>query len=118
MSNMLPSWVMRYVGVPFVEGGADISGADCYGLVSLVLEDQTGAPLPRTVADAAVFGWHPIPIGEVAAGDVLLFEHPGGLTHVGLMVTSQSYLETRPGKFSRIARLRHASGRISVWRRG
>lgn len=114
---MLPSWAVRYVGVPFVDGGADISGADCYGLVSLVLEEQTGTPLPMTVEEARASGWRLISIEDVAAGDVLLFEHPGGLTHVALMVTSGSYLETRPGKLSRITRLRHATGKVTAWRR-
>jgi cell wall-associated NlpC family hydrolase len=43
---MLPPWVSRYVGIPFVSGGRDFAGCDCYGLIRLVLLNEFGYDLP------------------------------------------------------------------------
>ena len=48
---MIPAWVSRYVGIPFVSGGRDASGCDCYGLVRLVLSERFGYALPLLSAD-------------------------------------------------------------------
>lgn len=117
MSSSIPSWVSSYVGIPFVETGTDLSGADCYGLVSMILSDQTGAPLPRTPDEALVEGWYEVPIGDVRRGDVVLFALPRGATHVALMVTDEHYIETRAGSVSAVRRVSHFSGRVRVWRR-
>lgn len=113
----LPAWISEYVGIPFVNGGRDRSGADCYGLVSMILEDQTGAPLPQTPDEARVEGWYNIPINQIQSGDVVLFKHPNDLTHVALMITSDHYIDTRPGTTSSIRRKVNFSGKATVWRR-
>jgi len=48
---LIPAWAGRYVGAPFVSGGRDASGCDCYGLVRLVLAEQFGYHLPLLALD-------------------------------------------------------------------
>ena len=39
-------WVKKYVGIPFVSGGRDETGCDCYGLVRLILRNEYDFELP------------------------------------------------------------------------
>lgn len=39
-------WSNDYVGLPFVDGGRDRGGVDCWGLIRLVLKDQCEIEVP------------------------------------------------------------------------
>lgn len=39
-------WPEKYLPVPFVDGGREASGFDCWGLVSLVMKNECAVPLP------------------------------------------------------------------------
>ena len=71
------SIALRYLGVPYVYGGASPSGFDCSGLVMYVYA-QLGISLPHyTVAQ-----WNATqPISSPAPGDLVFFN---GLGHVGI----------------------------------
>lgn len=40
------NWAARYVGIPYVPGGRDAHGLDCWGLLCLVYQEQLGVALP------------------------------------------------------------------------
>jgi peptidoglycan DL-endopeptidase CwlO len=72
---------LRYLGVPYVWGGASPSGFDCSGLVMYVYA-QLGISLPHyTVAQ-----WNatePISTSEMQPGDLVFFDNLG---HVGIYI--------------------------------
>jgi cell wall-associated NlpC family hydrolase len=73
------SIALRYLGVPYVYGGASPSGFDCSGLVMYVYA-QLGISLPHyTVAQ-----WNASrPVSSPAPGDLVFFN---GLGHVGIYI--------------------------------
>lgn len=44
-------WCRKYVGIPFVSGGRDESGCDCYGLVRLILMNEYAINIPLLNGD-------------------------------------------------------------------
>ena len=44
-------WVKKYVGIPFVSGGRDKTGCDCYGLVRMILTAEYSYDLPVLLGD-------------------------------------------------------------------
>lgn len=98
----IPSWAARYVGVPYVPGGRAATGADCWGLYSLVMAEQFGLSLPpydgpnmasgssgRAVAAAAeayAKQFDRVEAADVRLGDAILIRVYGFPIHVGMVV--------------------------------
>ena len=80
------SIALRYLGVPYVYGGASPSGFDCSGLVAYVYA-QLGISLPHyTVAQ-----WNATqPISAPAPGDLVFFN---GLGHVGIYLGGGRFVD-------------------------
>ena len=75
------SIALRYLGVPYVWGGASPSGFDCSGLVMYVYA-QLGISLPHFAA--AQFGMgEPVARSDLQPGDLVFFD---GLNHVGIYI--------------------------------
>ena len=72
----------RYLGVPYVWGGADpATGFDCSGLVMYVYR-QLGIDLLH-FSGAQFHEGAPVPFDQLAPGDLVFFD---GLTHVGIYI--------------------------------
>lgn len=89
----------KYIGIPFVDGGRDFSGCDCYGLVRLALMQEYGVVWPllsgayddtrnHGAVAAVLEAWKPLlagrrlPCPEEAAVAVVTVE--GAPSHIGL----------------------------------
>jgi cell wall-associated NlpC family hydrolase len=72
---------MRYLGTPYVWGGASPSGFDCSGLVMYVYA-QVGVSLPHS-SYAQYGAGVPVSYDQLQAGDLVFFD---GLGHVGIYV--------------------------------
>lgn len=97
-----------YIGIPFVDGGRDRDGLDCWGLVKLIFKDKHGIELPdfdisakdpRAINGAMEDGkadWMYIPRPELIGGEVLAMslsqKHMNFITHVGYHIGYGKFL--------------------------
>lgn len=96
------TWHHKYVGIPFVDGGREASGCDCWGLVRLIYRGELGLDLPSygdtsaldliAAARAITAGhngdaWQAIPEPERRPFDVVVMKYAGRrlVGHVGVM---------------------------------
>jgi cell wall-associated NlpC family hydrolase len=94
----------RYLGVPYVWGGASPSGFDCSGLVMYVYA-QLGIELPHFAAAQYRAGRH-VSMHDLRRGDLVFFD---GLDHVGIYVGGGRFIHApHTGDHVRISSL--ASG--------
>ncbi|MBA5776298.1 C40 family peptidase [Stappia sp. F7233] len=113
-------WSDRYVGIPFRDGGRDLAGLDCWGLVRLVYAQELGIDLPSygeisarqliSVARAISAGarseeWRPVGSDNLRPFDVAVMRRSGGINacHVGVLI--------RPGQ---VLHVEYATATVAV----
>jgi peptidoglycan DL-endopeptidase CwlO len=80
---------MRYLGTPYVWGGASPSGFDCSGFVMYVFS-QIGVSLPHS--SYAQYGYgSPVSLSNLQPGDLVFFD---GLGHVGIYIGGGSFIHS------------------------
>jgi peptidoglycan hydrolase CwlO-like protein len=92
---------LRYLGVPYVWGGASPSGFDCSGLASYVYA-QIGKRVPHYTG--AIWASYPqVPSGQLQAGDLVFFN---GGDHVGIYLGNDQFVHApHTGDVVRVASL-------------
>lgn len=127
------TWVQEYIGIPFVSGGRDRRGLDCYGLIRLVLMEQYGCKLPLldgkydnalNFYDTSPLFFQQLPIlTEKIAGPqeraLALLEMHQLPCHLGLFCGGESIIHSRAGVGVVAERLdsRRLPGKIVGWYR-
>jgi cell wall-associated NlpC family hydrolase len=105
--------VDKYIGLPFVDGGRDLDGLDCWGLVSLIYKDVLDLEIPNyeisaldtdKVCEAMSWGrdndgWMEVAKGEYRPGDLVALamhlKYPDMINHVGVYVGGGSFIHTQ-----------------------
>jgi cell wall-associated NlpC family hydrolase len=122
---MIP-WVGRYVGIPFVDAGRSMDGADCWGLLWLVYRNEFHVEIPSLSyevsrnqrLDSPSFvgefpSWEQVDTPHV--GDVVFMLLNGGHdVHVGIYLEHGRMLHAFEGRDSCIERLGSPFWRSSV----
>jgi peptidoglycan DL-endopeptidase CwlO len=78
---------MRYLGIPYVYGGASPSGFDCSGFIMYVYA-QVGVSLPHNAAMQYGYGT-PVDRSQLQPGDLVFFN---GLGHAGIYIGGGQFI--------------------------
>ncbi len=101
-ANEIVKTALRYLGVPYVWGGATPSGFDCSGLIQYVFM-QHGLYLPHYSGYQALTGFE-VPLNAIQPGDLVFFGDP--VHHVGLYMGDDLFVHApRTGDVVKISRL-------------
>jgi len=85
--------VQRFMGAPYVWGGASPAGTDCSGLVRTVFRRALGIDLPHSAQQLYEYG-RPVAKEELQLGDLVFFREPYGskISHVGIYLDQGQFV--------------------------
>ena len=92
LGQKLVAGAQKYLGVPYVYGGASPSGFDCSGLVYYLLKNEGYSPY-RTAADQYKMGTY-VAKENLQPGDLVFFQNTAGygISHVGIYVGGGKFI--------------------------
>lgn len=89
--NSVIATAQKYMGVPYVWGGATPAGFDCSGFTQYVLK-QNGVTIPRTAAEQFAAGT-PVEKANLKVGDLVFFTtYKPGASHVGFYMGGGKFI--------------------------
>lgn len=96
LAGKVISTAKKYLGVPYVWGGATPSGFDCSGFIQYIYA-QHGITLPRTTAEQYGAGAS-IAKASLKPGDLVFFEtYKAGPSHVGIYLGDNQFIHASSG---------------------
>jgi cell wall-associated NlpC family hydrolase len=76
--------ISKYMGVPYLSGGAGPAGMDCSGYTMVVYKNAVGLQLPRSCSEQAKLG-RAVQFSDLKFGDLIFFNTTGASkSHVGI----------------------------------
>ena len=106
------AYAKKFIGVPYVHGGATPDGFDCSGYTQYVM-GYFGGALPRTTSGQYASGTR-VNKSELQPGDLVFFKPSAGsssISHVGIYVGGGSYIHApQPGERVKISDLTDSWG--------
>ena len=76
--------ISKFMGVPYVHGGAGTDGMDCSGYTMIVYKNAIGKLLPRSSAEQSKLGTT-VELNNLKFGDLIFFNTTGeSASHVGI----------------------------------
>ncbi len=98
-------------GVPYRNGGADLTGFDCSGFTQYVF-GRHGIALPRDVKDQFAVG-NAVSRDDIAAGDLVFFTTVApGASHVGISLGGDEFVHAPSSRG--VVRVEHLSSCVLV----
>jgi cell wall-associated NlpC family hydrolase len=89
--SSIVQYAMRFVGVPYVWGGAAPSGFDCSGFTQYIFA-RLGVAIPRT-ADVQFYAGRPV--DDPQPGDLVFFQtYAPGPSHVGIYIGNGYFINS------------------------
>lgn len=106
-------WSVKFIGVPWTQGGGDWSGVDCLGLAELIYREEcvgefpdyraAWAADPGSVVNTLDSGlWEAIPAGQERDYDIVVFRALGGPPHVGVVAGGGDMIHAARGSAARL----------------
>ena len=89
--SQVPIIARKFLGVPYVYGGATPTGFDCSGLVQYTFR-ELGIEVPRTTSEQFTTAW-PTDLAQLQSGDLLFFRlNSKVVSHVAIYFGDQQFI--------------------------